>query len=154
LTLKHLLDVNVLIALTDRGHQHHQKAREWFTSSNKSHWGICPITESGFIRIMSNPVMREGTRLLDQAAAIQQAIAILQHLKAYPGFHYWEITESESWVRVTAPLTARITGHQQITDAYLLGLAIAKHGVLATFDRGLKFLAGAKFAQNLLVLET
>jgi len=44
-------------------------------------------------------------------------------------------------------------GHQQVTDAYLLGLAVKENGVLVTFDRGIKYLAGSQFQRNLLVLE-
>jgi toxin-antitoxin system PIN domain toxin len=142
---KNLLDLNVLIALTDPEHQHHRKAQDWFMSSGKGSWGVCPLTEAGFIRVTTNPTFRPGLRTLEQA------IAILQALKAYPGYWYWEI--DESWVTLTARFAARILGHQQVTDAYLLGLAIKENGVLVTFDRGLKYMAGAEFRNNLLVLE-
>lgn len=82
-----------------------------------------------------------------------QAMAILQMLKVYPGYSYWEIGESESWVNITAPFAARISGHQQVTDAYLLGLAIKKDGVLVTFDAAVQQLAGPKFKDNVVVLK-
>jgi len=78
-------------------------------------------------------------------------MAILQALKGYPGYRYWEI--NESWVTLTAPFAARIFGHQQVTDAYLLGLAIKEKGVLVTFDKGIRRMAGAEFSQNVLLLE-
>jgi hypothetical protein len=86
---------------------------------------------------------------------MEQAIAILQTLKAHPRFAhplfgYWEI--SESWVTLTAPFAPRIFGHQQVTDACLLGLAIKQNGLLVTFDKAIRFMAGAKFSQNVLVL--
>ena len=59
----------------------------------------------------------------------------------------------ESWVDLTARFAWRILGHQQVTDAYLLGLAIKENGALVTFDRGIKYLAGSEFSQNLVVLE-
>jgi hypothetical protein len=59
----------------------------------------------------------------------------------------------QSWVDLTVPFAHRILGHQQVSDAYLLGLAIKENGVLVTFDRGIKYLAGSEFSQNLLVLE-
>ncbi|MFZ0338441.1 MAG: TA system VapC family ribonuclease toxin [Terracidiphilus sp.] len=144
---RNLLDLNVLIALTDLEHIHRQKAERWFLSTGKDDWGVCPLTEAGFIRITTNPVMKLGTITLERATAI------LQSLRAHPGYHYWPITDAESWVAVTARFAARITGHQQITDAYLLGLAIRQDGVLVTFDRGLKYLAGSEFSRNVLVLE-
>ncbi len=144
---RNLLDLNVLIALTDPEHIHRQKAERWFLSAGKDNWGICPLTEAGFIRITTNPAMLACT------ITLERAIAILQALRAHPGYCYWPITDTESWVAVTARFAARITGHQQITDAYLLGLAIKADGVLVTFDRGLKYLAGSEFSRNILVLE-
>jgi hypothetical protein len=145
LTRKYLLDVNVLVALAEPGHEHHQRAQEWFSASGKGALGLCPLTEAGFLRVTTNPAFRPGPR------PIEQAIAILQLLKGHPRYWYWEI--KESWVNLTARFAWRILGHQQVTDAYLLGLAIKENGVLVTFDRGVKYLAGSEFSQNLLVLE-
>lgn len=142
---RHLLDVNVLIALTESGHDHHRAAQEWFIRSGHRSWGVCPITELGFIRLTTNPVFHPGPRTL------QEANAVLQLLKGRPGYWFREI--GESWVAVTAPFARRIFGHQQVTDAYLLGLAIKDDGVLVTFDRGLNYLAGAEYSRNLLVLD-
>jgi uncharacterized protein len=142
---KSLLDVNVLIALSDPEHIHHQEAGNWFRSSGSKNWGICPLIEAGFLRITTNPAFRPGPH------TIERAKAILQSLKGLPGYFYWEI--GESWVTLTAPFSSRITGHQQVTDAYLLGLAIKEDGVLVTFDRGIKYMAGAEFSRNVLVLD-
>jgi hypothetical protein len=82
---------------------------------------------------------------------MEQAMAILQALKMYPGYWYWAI--DESWITLTAPFAARIFGHQQVTDAYLLGLAIKEKGVLVTFNKGIQYMAGAEFSQNVLLIE-
>ncbi|MFY9951045.1 MAG: TA system VapC family ribonuclease toxin [Candidatus Sulfotelmatobacter sp.] len=144
---RNLLDLNVLIALADPEHIHRQKAERWFLSTGKNDWGVCPLTEAGFIRIATNPAMRPAT------IPLQRAIAILHALRMHPGYRYWPITDTESWVAVTARFASRISGHQQVTDAYLLGMAIKEDGVLVTFDRGLKYLAGPEFSRNILVLE-
>ncbi|MGB0063338.1 MAG: TA system VapC family ribonuclease toxin [Terracidiphilus sp.] len=144
---RNLLDLNVLIALADPEHIHRQKAERWFLSTGKDDWGVCPLTEAGFIRIATNPAMRPAI------IPLQRAIAILQALRMHPGYRYWPITDTESWVAVTARFASRISGHQQVTDAYLLGMAIKEDGVLVTFDRGLKYLAGPEFSRNILVLE-
>ncbi len=144
---RNLLDLNVLIALTDPEHIHRRKAERWFLSTGKDNWGVCPLTESGFIRLTTNPAMQAGT------ITLERAIAILQALRAHPGYRYWSITDAESWIAVTARFASRITGHQQVTVAYLLGIAIKENGVLVTFDQGLKYLAGPEFRENLLVLE-
>ena len=142
---RNLLDLNVLIALAEPGHHHYRKAQEWFDSSRKGSWGVCPLTEAGFIRTTTNPTFRPGPRTL------RQATAILQVQKGHPDYWYWGI--EESWVTLTAVFADRIYGHQQITDAYLLGLAIKEDGVLVTFDRGIKYMAGAEFSRNVLILE-
>ena len=142
---KTLLDLNVLIALTESEHDHFLSAQEWFASSGKAGVGLCPLTEAGFIRVTTSPAFRPGPRSMDQA------IAILQTLKAHSS--YWYCGIDQSWVSLTAPFAARISGHQQVTDAYLLGLAIKEDGVLVTFNRGIRYMAGAEFAKNVLVLE-
>lgn len=143
--LRNLLDLNVLIALLDPTHSLYQKAEDWFISSGKESWGICPLTESGFVRVTTSPVMQASQRKLTDA------IAVLEELATRPGYRYWPITET--WISLTAPFADRITGHQQVTDAYLLGMAIKEDGVLVTFDRGLRYMAGPHFQRNLLVLE-
>ncbi len=147
LTRKNLLDLNVLVALTESQHFHYQKAQEWFTSTGWKNWGVCPFTEAGYVRVTTSPAYHPAPR------SIGEAIAILQEMKVYPGYSYWEIDGSRDWVTLTAPFASRITGHQQVTDAYLLGLAIKEDDVLVTFDRGLKYLAGPEFSKNLLILE-
>jgi uncharacterized protein len=141
----HLLDLNVLIALVDSAHQHHKKAQDWFMFSRKFHWGLCPLTEAGFLRVTTNPNYRPKSR------TFAEAIAILQLLKGHADYLYWGI--DKSWVTLTAPFAARIFGHQQVTDAFLLGLAIQEKLVLVTFDKGIQYIAGAEFSQNVLLLE-
>jgi uncharacterized protein len=141
---RNLLDLNVLIALTELGHAHYESAQAWFNSSGKSAWAVCPLTEAGFIRVTTNPSYRPVARSMDQARAILEA------MKDYSGYSYWDI--NESWATLTAPFAGRIVGHQQVTDAYLVGLAIKKNGVLVTFDGSIERLAGPEFGRNVLVL--
>lgn len=142
---KHLLDLNVLIALVDSAHQNYQRAQNWFISSGKYRWGLCPLTEAGFLRVTTNPAYRPKSR------TFAEAVAILQILKGHTNYWYWEI--DKSWVELTAPFAARIFGHQQVTDAYLLGLAIKENALLVTFDKGIKAMADAEFSRNVLLLE-
>ena len=109
-------------------------AQEWFDSSGKDNWGVCPLTEVGFVRITTNPsFIRVHARTLKRAAILAQ-LARSSRLPL--------LAITDSWAALTAPFASRISGHQQVTDAYLLGLAIKEDGVLVTFDRGLKYLAG------------
>jgi len=143
--VRYLLDLNALIAFGDHDHEHHQAIQKWFISSGKTDWGVCPLTEAGFIRITTNPAYRPMSR------TTAQATVILADFATHPGYRYWPITEK--WTVLTAPFSARLFGHQQVTDAYLLGLAVKEKGVLVTFDRGIRYLAGSKYSRNLLVLD-
>jgi hypothetical protein len=143
---RYLLDLNALIAFGDHDHEHHQPIQKWFISSGKADWGICPLTEAGFVRVTTNPAYRQMSR------TITQATAILADFATHPGYRYWPITEK--WTVLTEPFSGRLFGHQQVTDAYLLGLAVKEKGVLVTFDRGIRYLAGAEYSRNLLVLES
>lgn len=131
--------------MAEPGHEHHRRVQEWFNASGRASFGLCPLTEAGFLRVTTNPAFRTGPR------SMEQAIAVLQQLKGHP--RYWYCDIRESWVDLTARFAWRILGHQQVTDACLLGLAIKENGSLVTFDRGIKYLAGSEFSQNLVVLE-
>jgi predicted nucleic acid-binding protein len=93
---------------------------------------------------MTSPVMQSHQR------TVADAITILQELATRPGYRYWPMTEA--WIALTAPFAHRILGHQQVTDAYLLGMAVKENGVLVTFDKGIKYIAGAEFSRNLFIL--
>ena len=142
---RNLLDVNALVALTSIEHPQYPVAQRWFDGLVGEEWGICPLTEAGYVRVVTNPASGPIMR------GFLQAAAILKDLSERPGYRYWTI--ADSWSRLTAPFARRIFGHQQVADAYLLGLAIKEDGVLVSFDRGLKYLAGPQFAKNLLILE-
>jgi hypothetical protein len=141
---KYLLDLNTLIALAEPDHEFHKPAGKWFQAEGKGNWGVCPLTEAGFIRITTHPNYRPASR------TVQQAAAILASFAEHPGYHYWPIVDS--WATLTAPFAARIFGHQQVTDAYLLGLAVKERGVLVTFDSGFGVLSGTEYSRNLRVL--
>ena len=139
----YLLDLNVLIALSDDEHEDHETAMRWFTAGDQLDWGLCPLTEAGFLRVTTNPAVGRRT--------IQEAVAILEEMISFPGYRFWPITDS--WSALVKPFSARIFGHQQVTDAYLLGLAVKENGVLITMDKAIKYLAGEQFNENVLVLE-
>lgn len=141
-----LLDLNALIALADVESIHYRAVHSWFDTAGRHNWGVCPLTESGFVRITTNSAYRGAAHTLEQATAI------LADLATFLGYRYWPITQS--WAELTAPFSARIMGHQQVTDAYLLGLAVREKGVLVTFDKAIRYLAGPEFSRNLLVLES
>jgi uncharacterized protein len=140
-----LLDLNVLIALIDNEHQHYQRAHEWFGSPGDKEWGTCPLTEAGLIRYVMNPAAGFP------AAGLEAAIDALGKLAQRPGHRFWPITNG--WGTLTADFASCIFGHEQVTDAYLLGMAIKEDGVLVTFDKGIRYLAGPQYADNVLILQ-
>jgi len=141
---RYLLDLNALISLADPDSIHYKTMHRWFNSTGKNDWGVCPLTESGFVRVTTNPKYSGATRTVAQAAAV------LAEFSKVKGYRYWPL--SGSWAEVTSPFANRIKGHQQVTDAYLLGMAIRAHGVLVTFDASIAYLAGNEFSDNLLTL--
>jgi toxin-antitoxin system PIN domain toxin len=138
----YLLDVNMLLALTDPSHIHHVLAKQWFGHGGFN-WGVCALSEAGFLRVTTNPKVRAHT--------LVQTSAILAAFTRFPGYRFWPMPSD--WATLAAPFADRIYGHQQITDAYLLGLAIKENGVLVTLDRAFKQMAGPKYSKNVLVLE-
>src|SRR5437867_4019837 len=121
-----LLDVNTLVALLWTNHEQHDAARAWFLAHKRAGWATCPLTQTGFIRVSSNP------RVFPDAPSPGKAAEILAANLGHANHHFWK--DEIPFARAVAPFGAGLLGHQQVTDAYLLGLAIRKRGVLATFD--------------------
>jgi toxin-antitoxin system PIN domain toxin len=140
-----LLDVNVLLILHDPLHPHHGLVSEWFEDRGVGAFATCPITESGMIRLLTNGLPGLGPY------GMQEARAALEHLTRRPGHVFWP--DMPTWLKSTEPIFARLQGHRQATDAYLLGLAIHHKGKLATLDRGTLHLAGREFAAHVELIE-
>jgi toxin-antitoxin system PIN domain toxin len=125
----YLLDVNVLIALVDVAHVQHDSAHEWFARDGKASWATCPMTENAFLRILGNP------RYPNTPGSPAAVAPLLTGLRRSAGHVFWPddigIVDSD---RVDP---AKLSTHGQVTDSYLLALAVAHRGKLATFDRRL-----------------
>ena len=124
-----LPDVNVLIALIDPTHVGHDAAHHWFRATGAGSWATCPITENGVIRIV-------GHRRYPNSAGSPAAVApVVARLRALPGHVFWKDDFSLMDSDLVNP--ARILTPAHVTDTYLLALAVANDGQLATFDRRL-----------------
>ena len=121
-----LLDVNALVALVWDSHVHHARMRAWFVENSSSGWATCPLTESGFVRVSSNPTV------LPVAVGIDAARAVLSALRALDSHRF--LTDDVSLTDSDVPA---ITGHRQVTDAHLLTLARRTGVRLVTFDGGM-----------------
>jgi toxin-antitoxin system PIN domain toxin len=139
---RYLLDVNVLVALLDEEHIHHRVVTEWFDTPGLQ-WAICPFTEAGLLRHMTRPKIGD--------MSMEEATAMLAQLALEPGYHYQPI--SADWQTLCGRFFKRLFGHKQITDAYLLGLAVLEGLVLVTFDRAMLHLAGAD-NKHVLILQS
>ncbi|MCW5880339.1 MAG: PIN domain-containing protein [Anaerolineae bacterium] len=120
----YLLDVNVLIALMDPMHAHHEIAHRWFASRGHMAWATCPITENGFVRILGHPNYPDGP------GGIAAAYELLRVACSHSGHRFW--ADELSILDVLTP-TALAT-HAVITDIYLLALAVHFRGKLASLD--------------------
>ncbi len=139
-----LLDVNVLVALAWPNHSHHASAHLWF-GNRTTGWATTAITEAGFVRVSSNQ------RALATAVRPIDALALLSRLRAVSGHSFW-VDDVENVVNEDVEPT-RILGHQQIADAHLIALAIARGGTVATFDRGLRNLVDKKLARHITLVD-
>jgi hypothetical protein len=128
----YLLDTNVLIALAWPNHVHHAETVDWFSRKAAPAFRTCPITQTGFVRISSNPSFTAN------AVAPAEAAALLDRISQMPGHEFWPDDLRFADVLAAHPVLAT---HRHVTDAYLLALAAARAGVLATLDRGIAALA-------------
>ncbi|TAL75226.1 MAG: VapC toxin family PIN domain ribonuclease [Rhodanobacter sp.] len=123
-----LLDVNVLLALLDPTHPHHAPAHAWFATARASR-ASCNLTENGALHNMSHP--RYGNAVATTAIAAD----LLAELCSQPGHVYWPADLS----LLDSPLIdrSRLLTSEQVTDTWLLALAVQRGGKLATFDKRL-----------------
>lgn len=126
-----LLDVNVLVALVWDSHVHHLEARRWFAAHAGDGWATCPITESGFVRVSSNP------KVLPAPVTADDAMSVLRGVRAAPGHRF--VVDDVSIADADVP---PIHGYRQVTDAHLVTLARRHAMPLVTFDAAIASLAG------------
>ena len=126
---RYLLDVNVLIALIDPAHVQHDRAHDWFAAQGQHAWATCPLTENGVLRIVGHARYPNSP---GTPAAVAELLAVL---RALPGHEFWSV--AVSLLDGEHIKTDLLLESSQVTDTYLLALAAAYGGQLATFDRRL-----------------
>lgn len=124
--MRGLLDVNVLIALLDRDHALHTRSQEWFGANVKAGWASCPLTQNGCVRIMSHSSYPNALAAASIIERLRNAVAESHH-------QFWADDVSLLDTRIADP--TRIHGPRQVTDLYLLALAVRHGGRFVTFDR-------------------
>jgi len=123
--MRALLDINVLIALLDQDHSMHAQAGRWFGAKAAGGWASCPITQNGCVRIMSHPSYPNPLKVGAIMERLGEAIATAQH-------EFWADDVSLLDSRIAD--RTRIHGPRQVTDLYLLALAVRRGGYFVSFD--------------------
>ena len=139
-----LLDVNMLVALLWGSHEDHKRVRTWFVGSSKVGWATCPFTQAGCVRILSNPAFSKN------APSLQQALELLSVNLNHPSHVFWP--DDLTLIEAVRPMERLLVGHKQVTDAYLLGLAIRRKAKLITLDRSISALLAKDKQASLLTL--
>jgi toxin-antitoxin system PIN domain toxin len=124
--MRALLDVNVLIALLDAAHVHHRQARAWLEDNIAQGWASCPITQNGCIRILSQPAYPGAQPPAVIATRLAEAVETRWQ-------EFW--ADDLSLVESGALDWQHIFSSRQLTDAYLLALAVRRGGRVVTLDR-------------------
>ncbi len=109
-------------------HVFHDAAHRWFHAQGRLQWATCPLTENGVVRIASQP------NYGNTPGAAPVVAKALSRLCSRPGHQFWQ--EDISLLDASLFVRERLVG-KQVTDSYLLALAVRHGGKLATFDRRL-----------------
>ncbi len=121
-----LLDVNVLIALLDPEHVHHEHVHRWFGRVGRHSFATCPLTENGLVRIVGHP------KYPNSPGPPSTAVELLMGIRKLRGHKFWP--DSISLAQPELFEHGLLSSHSRVTDAYLLALALANGGRLATMD--------------------
>jgi uncharacterized protein len=125
--MSYLLDANVLIALCDELHAHHRDAHHWFTSGGNQSWATCPLTENAFVRITSKTSYPRST------GSVVEQLKTLRELCQLSGHQFWpdevSLLRQEIWSRPD------LTNPADLTDLYLIALAVKRGAKFVTLDR-------------------
>jgi uncharacterized protein len=124
--MRALLDINVLLALLDADHVDHQRAQEWISGEIQHGWASCVLTENGFVRIISQPRYPSPVSPFEAVERLRRATSTEYH-------EFWPCSISlleDRWINAS-----HVHGPRQVTDVYLLALAVEHGGRFVTFDR-------------------
>ena len=139
--IRYLLDINVLIALLDPAHVQHDRAHKWFGERGYKAWATCPLTENGVLRIVGHP------RYPNSPGSPAAVAGLFASFRRLPGHEFWPDDVSLFDREHVEP--ARLLDSAHVTDSYLLALARAHGGQLASFDQRLVTTAVIDGAQAL-----
>ena len=127
--MSYLLDVNALIALGWPTHEHHDRMVRWFKTHASHGWATCALTQAAFVRVISQPAFS------GQPLGVGEIAEVLLRNTAHSRHRFLSIDFGIE--QVLGACTGGLRGHRQITDAWLLTLAMHNRVKLVTFDSGI-----------------
>jgi toxin-antitoxin system PIN domain toxin len=142
---RHLLDVNVFLALVWPRHEGHHDAHAWFARVGRRAWATNPITQLGVLRLLTNPLIALHT--VNPARAFEVVSEAIRH----PGHEFWPMDRQV--LDTLKPLAPYLRGYRQWTDAALLCHAAERDGALVTFDAGIAELASRDLHNRVVLLK-
>lgn len=144
--MRSLLDINVIIALLDSKHDFYDRAQSWWTRNHHLKWATCPIIQNGVLRVMMNPAYNPPNRFSLEIVAdlVRDMLILADH-------EFW--SDDISLLDPARFDLGQVVGPKQLTDMYLLALAIKNGGCFVSFDSRV-ILQTVQFAkpENLLIL--
>ena len=142
--MRHLLDVNVILAIVDPAHEHHGAASTWFDSVGRASFATCPIVENGVLRIASS------TAYPNRPGDVDTVREVLERLCGLSGHAFWPDSIS---LRTTLPAVSGLSS-RQVTDSYLVALAAHYRGRFATFARKIPWRPLKQASRTVVILDT
>jgi toxin-antitoxin system PIN domain toxin len=140
-----LLDINFLVALFDEAHVFNERAHDWLAEQSKHGIATCPLTENGLVRMLANPAYSKLVQVSPARVISRRTRFIAHHDHAF-----WP---DDLTLRQAECVHAdQLLGHRQVTDVYLLALAVRHGGRLVTFDQSVATQAVPGFHADSLVV--
>jgi toxin-antitoxin system PIN domain toxin len=124
--MRALLDVNVLIALLDKNHSNHMVVSDWFASHIEQGWASCPLTQNGCVRILSQPKYPNTLGIAEAVKRLHEAVSTPYHQF---------VADDISLLDDAVVDSRNLSRPGQITDVYLLALAVTHGARLVTLDK-------------------
>jgi len=125
--MRSLLDANVLIALIDSDHAFHKRAISWFHANQQVGWATTPLTENACLRVLSHPNYSRTKQY-----SLRQLVPKLGEIMAKTNHEFWP--DNISLIDRSRFALENVLGPRQLTDVYLLALAVHNKGCLVSFD--------------------
>ena len=138
-----MYDISALLALLDEEHEKHNQVSSWFIDNTEGGWSSCPLTQNGYLRIRSQPTYPHSTSLVE---AHEQLLAATS-----TPYHQF-ISDDISILNESLVNASLLSGYRQLTDAYLLALAVAHNARLVTLDRRIPLAAVPAATEHNLVI--